>query len=724
MNSLSKMRSNVTIVKLPNIINAYEIKIQHPNVIVYFTFCFQGCKKELNAIDQHVTSNKNIPPKGFFIEDRIVPGVATNRINFRPVPDSFPASSPDLNNGDIPIILGQQLVNPYSVTLMQQAINILYSGNYPISATHLYVKFLPSDLEQFLLLEETEDLELQDFPMDYEILQDGDYYQDPSFGTEDLGWIYTVVPIGYNFPLSIQKQILDSLYLPENNEILEDLAESMAAGAQYQSYQNNLNNIIIDRMDEEVNSFEFEPGPCYCDPTSPCIPDPNCENGGGGGPGGFDPKYPRGTIQVEDIRTCNLILNPPVNVPVRQARIVCKRWFKIERVYTNDQGSFLSTKKFKNKTKVLLKTKNDHARISKIRGIRLWQILFPVKKRIGVFDEGAMANISFLFSRPLSANAHDRELPYWVAVTTHNAVLEYRQYATEFGISLPPSKLKVLITNWELMRAAGSAPMWNKCTSVSNNLTSLVAFTAFFIASPAIVSIVGGTGALANTLKDQADIIIGYNALGADYNCRLTSANVKSVAFHELGHASHYVRAGCDYWQQYRTRITNELLFGNENTRPYGNGSENNAGVVALGEMWGNHVQYLFSERRYGNGGANGAFPNGFTARMQQNDWPNEFGLNANLNALENFNPNIGTGLDPFQWIPQGICYDLMDARNDFIFIPSRTNDDVSGYTTQNCFNALDPDVRSVPAFRVRLLNQNNGNQQLQVNSLFQDYGY
>lgn len=218
-------------------------------------------------------------------------------------------------------------------------------------------------------------------------------------------------------------------------------------------------------MDLEVETFEFEPDPCYCDPTLDCPPNPHCEEGGDGG---TDPRIPRGAIEVQDIRTCNFTATPPTNVPVRQARIVCKRWFKVERTYTDDQGRFVSSKNFKNKVKVLLKTKNNNAKISKIRGIRLWQILFPVKRRIGVFDQGAMANISFLFTKPVSANAHDRELPYWVAVTTHNSVLEYRQYATEFGVGQPPAKLNILVTNWGFQRAAGAAPMWNKCSSLSS----------------------------------------------------------------------------------------------------------------------------------------------------------------------------------------------------------------------------------------------------------------
>lgn len=63
--------------------------------------------------------------------------------------------------------------------------------------------------------------------------------------------------------------------------------------------------------------------------------------------------------------------------------------------------------------------------------------------------------------------------------------------------------------------------------------------------------------------------------------------------------------------------------------------------MQTMKRMWGNHCEYVFSDRQYGNGGANGGFGVGFTARMQGADWQNiPGGLNANLNAIENHNPN------------------------------------------------------------------------------------
>lgn len=656
-------------------------------------------------------------PKAFFIEDSKVPGVAqtnntptqrTAKANASSRQNSF-----DPDNDDVPIVLGQQLANPYTVSNMQQAVNLFYGGSYPISATHLYVRFKPASVEQFMTLEEREDLELQDYPMDYEVVQDGDFYQDPSLSTENFGWLYTVVPVGYNFPAGIQNEIIDSLYLPEDNELLEDMAESMAGGAQYQSSRPTGSNVTpIQRLDTQVENFEVEPDPCHCGaPTRGCWLPPECNDpgGGGGGGGGNDPRIPRGTIQVQDQSVCG---GPVNNVPVRQARIVCKRWFKIDRTYTNDQGQFVSSKKFNNKVKVNLKTKNNNAVVRKVRGIRLWQMLFPVKRRVGVFDQGAMAAIAHLIPNPTAAN--DAELPYWVAATTHNSVLEYREYSTEFGVGLPPSGLKILVTNWGFQRAAGATPMWNKCSSLSSDFSTFQEYIEFFIAMSTSVA----QANLFGFLKNQMDVVIGYAALFGDYNCRLTSPDIKTIAYHELGHASHYAQAGRDYWQAYRVRIANELItsFGAD---PYGDGTETNAGVVAVGEMWGNHIQYLFTNRHYGNGGRAG-----FTARLQRTDWGNvPGGLNANLNAIENFNPNININIDPHRWIPQGLPYDLIDPAGE----ATPVDDEVTGFTTGQCFNVLQGDVRSIPAFRTRLIQQTPlvSNPQLpQVNALFNAYKY
>ena len=80
--------------------------------------------------------------------------------------------------------------------------------------------------------------------------------------------------------------------------------------------------------------------------------------------------------------------------------------------------------------------------------------------------------------------------------------------------------------------------------------------------------------------------------------------------------------------------------------------------------------------------------------------------------------------IDPFRWIPDGLYYDMIDNRNDIQFARVPINDAVSGYTNQQFFNALQSDVKSVPAFKARLLLQNSNNQLSGVNQLFTSYHY
>lgn len=111
--------------------------------VLLFLF-FVGCQKKTDISEQTLVEKngmKNIPPEGFFVENERVPGVVYENSGvgervIRLKNTSDPNSSPDPDNGDEPIILGQQLNNPYSVANMQQAVNVLYGGNYPISASH------------------------------------------------------------------------------------------------------------------------------------------------------------------------------------------------------------------------------------------------------------------------------------------------------------------------------------------------------------------------------------------------------------------------------------------------------------------------------------------------------------------------------------------------------------------------------------------------------------
>ena len=134
--------------------------------------------------------------------------------------------------------------------------------------------------------------------------------------------------------------------------------------------------------------------------------------------------------------------------------------------------------------------------------------------------------------------------------------------------------------------------------------------------------------------------------------------------------------------------------------------------------MWGNHCEKIYAEQYFGNGGGAAAQ---FISRMQGIPFSNDAGsgLNANLWSLERFNPNRVQ--DVHRWIPQGLPYDLLDARNDG---GAPVVDNATGYTINEVLNALQPNIQSIPAFRDRLLQNSGNNQQAEVNQLFNACNY
>ncbi len=680
-------------------------------IVLFFTIILVGsCKKNVTTPTEFANKEEIQIPDNFF-EQANVPGVTENSNydnNALNVTSSAAAApnSPDPNNGDDEVILGSQLTNLYTVPNMQVALNLMNGGQtQTLSANYLYVRFKPTTPEQIETLEDSEDLELQDYPMDYTVMQEGDYYQDPNLGTEDIGWLYSVVPVGYNNPSGILYEILTPLYLTDN-QILEDLAESLAGGLIY-SFVKNANGTVTIRNTSNGTSITMRPpNPCELLP----IDDPNSCGGSGGGGGGTPPSATAG-IYVEEQRACG---SANTIVPLRQARVVCKRWFKIWRGYTNDIGQFTSSKKFKNKVKVIVKTKNTNAKIGKVRGIRFWQMLFPVKKRIGVFNGNELATLRYVFNKPTDGSANNKELPCWVATTTHNSVIEFKDYSTEFNLAQPPTKLKMIISNWG-KESFGAAPMLNKCqTGMTYEFAQF--FLLYFIFGPSNATFI--INQILSTLEKRVDVMIGYKS--PNYNCNLTSSLLKSTVYHELGHTQHYALVGCNFWAQYVNAITTEITKLNQSSYwPYGTGNDfNTAPIIATGEMWGNHIEKIYAERYFGNGGAASA---NYSSLMQGTFYGNNAatGLNANLWAIESFDPHLAS--DVHKWIPQGLPYDLSDTRNEFPapFI----NDNVSGFTNQQCYVALQG-VNSIPAYKANLLQRNGNTQVTQVNQLFNSYGY
>lgn len=122
------------------------------------------------------------------------------------------------------IVLGDQLNDPYSVENVKSAVKRLYptkADRIDLEPTHIYARFLPQTDEQLQQLQEL-GLELSDHPFDYEILKEGDYYQDPDLDPHSITWQYTVVDKDFSFPSTIRYEILDRCYIPDGDATRSD----------------------------------------------------------------------------------------------------------------------------------------------------------------------------------------------------------------------------------------------------------------------------------------------------------------------------------------------------------------------------------------------------------------------------------------------------------------------------------------------------------------------
>jgi hypothetical protein len=209
------------------------------------------------------------------------------------------------------------------------------------------------------------------------------------------------------------------------------------------------------------------------------------------------------------------------------------------------------------------------------------------------------------------------------------------------------------------------------------------------------------------------DMTLGYNTV-AQWN----SDKVKQLMFHELSHASHYSRVGQSWWNSFVYSEAYAIFANGINSpnSPYGTGNDGLiSDYISLGESWAEHLGRTIADRGYGLNST------GFTGQRSvfyTNNDPVP-GLSSHLNYLEDFDPNNIN--NPFRWIPDGIYYDLFDTRNETTF---PLIDGVSGFTNQQMFNALQSDIKSLPDFRNRLLQQNANNQATQVTNLFAQYHY
>ena len=326
---------------------------------------------------------------------------------------SGPADSPDESSvtkssqgvpsaqSSTPMILGEKLNNPYALEVMQTAVESLTPEGKPVPTlmvTDLYVRFLPKDSAELTVLYDVEKLELFDYPLDYEILVEGDYYHDPSIPEGNPTWLYTTVSPDYDFP-DVEYEILETCYIPQESSAKSSTSATFSPeDLEREAYRlAGLDSMWID------------------EPLTRAA------------------EYPSGRFTVYD--TYNQEYVPVKGVKIRVHNII--KW---ATAYTDQNGYYTIGKKYRTNVHYAMIFKNT-------KGFKIW----------GNWAMFAPANHNMRFqSNSGYSDDFDTYSNAWDWATINNAAYDYYNFCLQEGISLPPQNLTI----WCYMDFVKSGMAW------------------------------------------------------------------------------------------------------------------------------------------------------------------------------------------------------------------------------------------------------------------------
>lgn len=575
------------------------------------------------------------------------------------------------DSAEYPTILGEKYRNPYLLPNMNIAFRNVYKRNAYLKTTHLYLKFSPANFEELAELED-QDIDLFDYPLDRELITEGDYYPQEGKQEEDIPEFYAVVEISKKLPAAIPMQVLAEMHIPDNDPALENEALRL------------------------TNTLDLAP------------PDggPKTELTPYSDPGQLNPynKNPSGRLQVEqellDLHTAR---------PLEKVRIVIRRLFKIERLYTDEFGVFQAKKYFRNEYTILAKFKNAQGHISRTRPHRIFEQMFPIKVNLGKWS-----NIDALhpFTIPHVTESATIATSHWCAATTSQALTDFHRLCRKYGVGTPPDAIRIIL-NYK--KASGHGNTYMLHDIMKDNAAYVIAGEVLTLTMLTSMTPIGPAAVVALTAFIHArapDIQYGY---GGD-PAFLTTDRYAELVMHELGHASHYHAVGAVWWAKLGLA---EATNKGEGT--YGACCTDKARRIALGEGWAYLIGHFFADARYGLHST--PFPEQGFIDSNRNVliFINQPKISSHIHFLESFNPNRKE--DPSVWIPKGLLYDLIDPAEE-LFPESGIEDPAGGYNCQQIFSVMTRNIENIDDFKKAFVGRYGGSSSQSIERLFAQYGY
>lgn len=661
-------------------------------------------------------------------------------------------------------VLGNEKSNPFSFATIKKALvklsavqgevgiktmsntKVLRSFD-DIRPTHNYVRFAPQNLEQLNELV-TSGFELFDVPLTYEILEEGDYYQDPTIPVNEITYQYTLVPYGYPLPSTVPYVILDEIFLfnEEDGEyaqpdywsigldggnsgigqsrINQSLSSLFTVDDYVAKYGDPVINATNYLIDHQFNPMQvYETASLLERPPLDIIevrdyPDLGGGGGGGGsgngGSGGGSgntsspPGYPSGVLRVR-----NTEMND-IEEPVKKVTVKARKFLKLETTQTDNNGRFKMTKKFRNRVTIIVKFQNELASIRRVDNFFLAFNVFPVKHNLGRWGSDNMNNIQYTFATTGNGTTDRQSEKVWAAATAMNALIDTYEFNRANLINCPPHLniwlSRSSITSW------ASAPMLNYILNTSYGSTPVAvgwqALDYLLIKLGPVVIPLEIVKQMFNL--NRPDVVLSYGNEIGQFN--LSSEKFYTTLMHEFSHATHYWglyenngAVGSQYW------INNVWYIIKNN----GYGERDNDGAERTGiiEAWGFFAGDLSFAGKY----RSGVYSFAPLARRssqrairrldnQQYDRSISWLLN-NRDQDDNFYSG---------WIPMGFLNDLNDNVETGIQF-----DNVSGYDVNRIFRSLKNPNNTVVDLRASLINNiPSGITPGDVEGLARQFGY
>lgn len=602
------------------------------------------------------------------------------------------------------IYIGEKLDNPYSLSNMQQAFNQYntlnktssFSTKTTLQATHKYIQINPVDESDLTLLSNLDGADngsivLHDFPLDYEITYEGDYYVNPVDESDLYHPVYTVIPVNYIMPKGLPYVTLDLLYQPTEEEYEVETLSLESAG-----WENE-----VGCRDSEVVCSEFEMV------TEEPAEGPQIQSSKTQVEAKlFGRRYrPSGYVMVQN--TDNNAMEP-----LRQAKISIGRGIWWRYTYTDNNGYFSAPKRYRGKVRIRAKWRSNIATIRKswneMLGVQVSDHLMTMTRS----SNGKTKNIYF---------GDDR---LWYKGTVHNALVKYNDFASANGINKLISGANVWV--WKNGDGSAATPMFNRHKHLSS-ISSIAGVGQSKVWDVVINSV---ASFVINLLPQRLQPDMLFTGL-KDYrrtSTQVSTDEIEQVVFHESAHYSHSVQAGIWNWAKLvASEVSNSIAHGH----PYVDGSEPSftaAKQISLAEGWANFVEVKAMLEK------NGRYRDGFS-------WLSTTTTRSRMNNFDMYTvPMTVTRTEFDSWFMHGIFWDIVDSQTDVIgrLRTGTTGSPVSnsflGYIKDNLlvsssnelypiFSLLKSDVYTGCDFGQDLVNARPA-QGPTIEELFHSYGY